>query len=157
MDPQSKCAKRKTATGDIPECCGAKQQSISDPRNSLSLAAIYGAILGDADDPTKPIAATIFNVDVTSVELGRDHEVEALITEEAIRLIREHNLSITVTAAKEKYRTAKVMTLVNAAGSLCCTLVIIKDRDLERADPWVVRVKAICVYLLRSWKKPFCC
>jgi hypothetical protein len=110
------------------------------------LAATFGAVLGDDDDPERPVPELIFNIDATGLELERDYVAEALITEEVKTAVAEHNLSVTITAPKRQYRSAKAMTLVNAAGSLCSTMVIIKDREFKEAEVWEVR----------NTKQPFC-
>jgi len=88
---------------------------------------------------SSPVGSTIWNCDVTSIQLGKDVEAEAIITENAQRLIKAHNLSVTVTQAQTQYRCCKLMTLVNASGILAATIIILKDRELKELKCYQVR------------------
>jgi hypothetical protein len=108
-----------------------------DPRNAISLAATYGAILGDPSDPDRPVPSTIFNVDVTSLNLGEAIVETALADGEEQEVLKRKGLNASQTKNEKKYRTAKVMTLISAQGTLDATIVIIKDDTLkqERLQP----------------------
>lgn len=135
-------------------------QVAKDPRNAISLAATYGAILGDPSDPDRPVPSTIFNVDVTSLNLGEAIVETALADGEEQEVLKRKGLNASQTKNEKKYRTAKVMTLISAQGTLDATIVIIKDDTLKQERLFSLRKGCGCIWFQiqtrsrRRWTPP---
>lgn len=128
-----------------------------DPYNPISLVCIVGAALGDVSEPDRPVPSTIYNVDVTSLEHGRDEQAEAMITEEALRELKKINLAPTVVQPQPQYRCSKLMTLINAQGHLCASIVVIKDEGVSRQNLYKVNYKIYMQTYNISCRQTFGC
>ena len=100
---------------------------------------MWGAVLGDEKDPDAPVSSTIFNVDVTSLELNKDEPGTANITPEARDMLYERCQSVSITKDTLKYRSIKLMTMINANGDLVASVAILKDSNVENEALWNVR------------------
>lgn len=106
--------------------------------NAISLACVWGAVLGDKDADDAPVASTMFNVDVTSLQLNKAKPKHAYITAEARRALKKRCQSVSVTKTVPKYRCIKLMTLINAQGDLISTTAILKDSHIPKVALWKV-------------------
>ena len=113
-------------------------QVAKNPINAISLGGVYGAILGTGNDRPEP--ETIFNTDVTSLEIGKGDAPAIFTSIGARKELKDHRRGSTVVKKTPKYRTIKLMTTTSAAGALLCTVAIIKDTNIKSLEKWKVRM-----------------
>lgn len=106
-------------------------QVAEDPKTFISLAAVWGAVMDSTKDKDEVQPWSVFNVDVTSVELGLDPPPMVMVSPTASAKLKKANLGVTVTAPEKQYRSAKLMTIINAYGELNACVCIIKDDKLQ--------------------------
>jgi hypothetical protein len=102
-------------------------QVANDPLTSISLVVVWRAVLGNRGDSREARDCCTWNVDVTSVLINNTLDLTVLVPAAAVKALDKACLGVTVTANEGQARSAKLMTLINAAGELAATIVIIKE------------------------------
>jgi hypothetical protein len=107
-----------------------KIQVFNDVRTGISAAALFQAVLGQEGEGNKPVASTMFNVDVTSFEMNNGGSQPIFVTREALEELEQKCLSPNFTEDKLQRRGCSLMTLVSAAGTLDAAIVTIRDETV---------------------------
>ena len=111
-------------------------QANSDVSNFITMAAIYGGVVGPANDRHVRVELT-FNTDKTSLFLQRQQE-GIVVTLEGLEYLAAHHLNAAHTHADSQARGLAVIPTICADGSCLCILVCIRDDRYTAASLTVV-------------------
>jgi len=106
-----------------------------DPRNQIALAAMWGAMTDPREDHVPP--EFIFNSDVTTLLL-EDGVEEAYLAEGSSEKLKEHRKSASISKNTHKARGVSLLVTTSAAGTLVCTIVIIRDESFKKMTFYTV-------------------
>jgi hypothetical protein len=87
--------------------------------------------MDEGGESPKPVAMTLFNVDVTSFLLNKGGAEMVYVTPEALEELSRKNLSPTITGTTQQRRGCSLMTLISAAGTLDAAVVMIRDEVVK--------------------------